>query len=276
VANNDWDVACYFDTLGSSSLYGWTTNNTLDDRYPSLFSDQGYSYISFQSDIGSGNFEVMFNNSTDYGGTWGGTIQNLSNDGAPDMYPRLHGFGSIVGVDYFHGYNQVFFNYSINNGQTGTWLGTPEILTDAASADTGIHACALLYTPQYYYATWEDARDMATDSIEIYSARRTAPIGIKENSSALRNNPLRTCPNPFANTTTIRFNLGQPTRVDLSIYDASGRIVRNLIRARAQAGDYTFTWNRKDDQGQTVPNGVYFGRLTTDHGTFTTNLILLK
>jgi len=276
VANNDWDIACYFDTLGSGSLYGWTTTNTLDDRYPSLFSDQGYSYISFQSDIGSGNFEVMFNNSTDYGGTWGGTIQNLSNDGAPDMYPRLHGYGSIIGVDYFHGYNQVFFNYSILNGQTGTWLGTPEILTDAASADTGIHACALLYTPQYYYATWEDARNMATDSIEVYACRRTAPIGIHENSSALNNNPLRALPNPFANSTTIRFNLDQPTRVDLSIYDASGRIVRNLIRTRAQAGDYSFTWDRKDYRGQTVPSGVYFGRLVTNRGTMTTNLILLK
>jgi hypothetical protein len=274
VANNDWDIACYFDTLGSGSLYGWSTSNALDDRYPSLFSNQGYAYIAYHADIGSGNFEIMFNNSTDYGGTWGGAMQNISNDGAPDLFPRLHGYGSIIGVDYFHGNNYVFYNYSVNCGQNGTWLATPEIVSDAATADTGEHACALLYTPTYYYAAWEDNRNLATDSIEIYTTRRVAPIGIAEHSSELKTNLLRAYPNPFANSTTIRFSLTHATPVDLSIYDAAGRIVRNLIHARAQTGDYAFAWDRKDRQGQIVPNGVYISRLVTDRGATTRSLIL--
>jgi len=274
--NGDWDVYWYHDTMGIWRLYGMYTSNPNNDRYPSVFGSQNYTYLAMQNDFGSGNDEILFDFSTDYGATWDASLQNLTNDGAPDQFPRLYGNSSTIGIDYFHGFNQVLYNYSVTNGQTGTWLTTPEIVTDAATADTGYHACALLYTTSYFHTAWEDSRNLATDSLDIFTSRRTTPIGIKENSGALKTNPLRAFPNPFANSTTIRFNLDRPTRVDLSIYDASGRIVRNLIRARAQAGDYAFTWNRKDDQGKTVPNGVYFGRLTTNHGAFNTNLILLK
>ena len=273
---SDWDIVWYLDTLnGSGNFYGWTTGNVNNDRYPSVYSTMGYSYLAIQSNNGGTDEEILFTNSTDYGATWD-AFQDLSNDGAPDVFPRVHGESSTIGCTWVHDNNQTFYNYSVNNGQSGTWQGSAEIVTDAATADTGYHCVALQYMPNYFHAAWEDNRNFATDSIEIITSRRTTPIGIKENSSALKTNPLRAFPNPFANTTTIRFNLGQPSRVDLSIYDASGRIVRNLIRARAQAGDYAFTWNRKDDQGKAVPNGVYFGRLVTNRGIMTTNLILLK
>jgi hypothetical protein len=273
---NDWDVVWYLDTLnGSGNFYGWATGNVNNDRFPSVFSSQGYSYLAIQSNNGGTDEEILLTNSTDYGASWD-AFQNLSNDGAPDVTPRVHGVGSTIGCAWIHGNNQTFFNYSINNGQPGTWQGSPEIVTTSATADTGYHCVALQYTPNYYYAAWEDTRNFATDSVEIYTSRRVAPIGVAENRTAMNQIPVRVSPNPTASTATIRFNLIRPSRVDLSIYDASGRLVRNLIRARAQAGDYAFTWNRKDDRGQTVPNGVYFGRLTTDSGVTTRNLILLK
>lgn len=273
---NDWDVVWYLDTLnGSGNFYGWATGNVNNDRFPSVFSSQGYSYLAIQSNNGGTDEEILFTNSTDYGASWA-AFQDLSNDGAPDVTPRVHGIGSTIGCAWIHGNNQTFFNYSINNGQPGTWQSSPEIVTTSATADTGYHCVALQYTPSYYYAAWEDTRNFATDSVEIYTSRRVAPIGVAENSTTMNQVPVRVSPNPAASTATIRFNLTRPTRVDLSIYDASGRLVRNLIRARAQAGDYAFTWNRKDDRGQTVPNGVYFGRLITDRGTTASNLILIK
>jgi hypothetical protein len=274
--NGDWDVYWYHDTMGIWRLYGMYTSNPNNDRYPSVFGTQNYTYLAMQNDIGSGNDEILFDFSTDNGAHWDASLQNLTNDGAPDQFPRLYGNGTTIGVDYFHGFNQVLYNYSVSNGQTGTWLTTPEIVTDAASADTGYHACALLYSPSYFYAAWEDSRNLAADSLDIFTSRRVTPIGVAENRTALNPAPVRVQPNPAASTATIRFNLTSPARVDLSIYDASGRLVRNLIRARAQAGAYAFAWDRKDDRGQAVPNGVYIGRLTTDRGASSSNLILIK
>jgi len=276
-AGSDWDVVCYLDTLnGSGNFYGWATSNTLDDRYPSVFSTAGRSYIAYQGDVGSGNLDILFNYSLDYGQNWAASMIDIAPEPEPEVYPRVSGYDSHVGVDYFFNANYVRFNYSVLYGQAGTWLPSGEFATDNTTASPGYHAAAIQYTPSYYYASWEDLRDYASDSINLYACRRVTPIGIDENSSAMKTDALRACPNPFANSTSIRFNLDHAARVDLSIYDASGRLVRNLIRARAQAGDYAFAWDRRDQQGQIVPNGVYFGRLITDRGTTTQNLILIK
>ncbi len=76
---NDWDVVFYLDTLnGSGNFYGWATANTLDDRYPSVYCTQGYAYVAIQSDVGSGNNDIIFNYSTDYGATWNGTLIDIT------------------------------------------------------------------------------------------------------------------------------------------------------------------------------------------------------
>ena len=63
--------------------------------------------------------------------------------------------------------------------------------------------------------------------------------------------------------------------MDLSVFDAAGRIVKNLIQARAQAGNYTFTWDRTDNAGRPVQSGVYFCRLTTTQGSSAKSLIVV-
>lgn len=273
---SDWDVVCYLDTLnGSGNLYGWSTSNTLDDRYPSVFANQGFDYFALQSDVGSGNLDIIFNYSTDYGQTWGTTLQDIAPEPEPEMYPRVSGFYSNVGVDYFFNTNYVRFNYSTLNGQSGSWQTSAEFVTNNASANTGYHGAGLVYTPSYYYASWEDLRTYSTDSIDIYAARRVTPIGVVENKSHRVTPALRVSPNPLRDRTNINFILAQTGSVDLSVFDAAGRIVKNLIQARAQAGNYTFAWDRTDNSGRSVQSGVYFCRLTTTQGSSATNLIVV-
>ncbi len=69
-------------------------------------------------------------------------------------------------------------------------------------------------------------------------------------------------PNPFAASTSIRFELSEPAHVTLTIYDLLGRKVRVLVDETHGPGRYTRTWNGTDEDGRTVPSGVYLYRMT--------------
>jgi hypothetical protein len=277
-AGGDWDVIWYHDTMGVYSLYGTYTTNPLDDRYPTLFADQEYAYIAFQGDIGGGNNEIFFDFSSDWGANWDPTLQNISNDGANEQYPRLHGFYDIIGCAYNHGYINVFYNYSIYNGQSGTWLTTAEIASSGATADTGYHCVGLLYTPSFYYCAWEDTRNMASDSVDIFIGRRVAPIGIYENNRKIvnANTMLVITPNPFNENTLISYGSTMSiNRSSLKIYDSEGRLVRELdIPANRKAG--VISWNGRDQKGTTLGAGVYFCELKVNDNCRTEKIVRVR
>ncbi len=66
-------------------------------------------------------------------------------------------------------------------------------------------------------------------------------------------------PNPSKNHCTIEYALPQTTTVQLTLYDASGRMVKTLINGPMNAGVYRCYLAGKD-----LPAGVYFLRLCAD------------
>jgi hypothetical protein len=83
-------------------------------------------------------------------------------------------------------------------------------------------------------------------------------------------------PNPFNPTTTISFDIGQPGRVDLRIYDVSGRLIRTLVSGELPSTRHTVEWDGRDDSGALASSGVYFYRLTTRDFDATKKMLLLK
>lgn len=76
------------------------------------------------------------------------------------------------------------------------------------------------------------------------------------------------CPNPFKESTVIRYALPHQATVRLCVYDVSGRVVKVLVDSQGiQAGQHAAEWNGRNDGGQTVASGVYFYRL--EAGTLT-------
>jgi hypothetical protein len=64
-------------------------------------------------------------------------------------------------------------------------------------------------------------------------------------------------PNPFARTTAINYALPVESKVDLSIFDISGRLVRTLVDGMRTPGCYTTQWDGTDMQGRQAGPGVY-------------------
>ena len=83
-------------------------------------------------------------------------------------------------------------------------------------------------------------------------------------------------PNPFNPSTPIAFRLVDMTRADLSIYDVRGRRVRSLIDRVLPAGEHTFVWDGKNDEGEKVGSGSYFYRLVANEEMITRRMVVAK
>jgi hypothetical protein len=83
-------------------------------------------------------------------------------------------------------------------------------------------------------------------------------------------------PNPFNPSTVIPFSIEKAGRVQLAVYDATGRRVRTLVDEHRGANDYSIEWDGRDDGSRPVGSGVYFVRLVANGTTQTTKVTLLK
>jgi hypothetical protein len=68
-------------------------------------------------------------------------------------------------------------------------------------------------------------------------------------------------PNPFNPATKISFVVNRDNLVQLNVYNIRGEKVRTLIQDRLPQNEYVFTWDGKNDAGQSVASGNYFARL---------------
>jgi hypothetical protein len=71
-------------------------------------------------------------------------------------------------------------------------------------------------------------------------------------------------PNPFALTTQIHYRLPSTGHVRLSIYDVTGRQVKQLVNEEQPGGSYLAIWDATDADGSPVTSGVYFYALSVD------------
>lgn len=90
---------------------------------------------------------------------------------------------------------------------------------------------------------------------------------------------LRNFPNPFNSSTKIFFSLPkefEKERINLSIYDLSGRLVKELLNKEVNSPYNFVSWDSRNQYGSLVPSGNYFYRVTAGGQSQTGKLILLK
>jgi hypothetical protein len=57
---------------------------------------------------------------------------------------------------------------------------------------------------------------------------------------------------------TVHFGLAKADRVEVKVYDVTGRLVKSLADRNFNAGEHSLVWDGTNDQGRTVSRGVYF------------------
>ena len=83
-------------------------------------------------------------------------------------------------------------------------------------------------------------------------------------------------PNPFNPSTTIPFSLDADGHVELSVYDAAGRLIRILESGHFTAGMHETRWDGVSGRGRSAASGVYFLRMVSGGRASTRKIVLLR
>ncbi|MBK7684518.1 MAG: T9SS type A sorting domain-containing protein [Bacteroidetes bacterium] len=79
-------------------------------------------------------------------------------------------------------------------------------------------------------------------------------------------------PNPFNQTTTIKYNVPEnATLVNIIIFDANGNVLKTLVNETKSVGDYEIVFNGLD-----LSNGVYFYQVNIGNVVGTKKMIKME
>jgi hypothetical protein len=101
-------------------------------------------------------------------------------------------------------------------------------------------------------------------------------------------------PNPFTKSTNIVFTVpgtrtysigengekntvsAEKKRVNLRVYDVTGRLVKRIIDGERDAGYYNIGWSGRDKRGREVSSGIYFYSLRVGDNSSVRKMVLMK
>lgn len=147
-------------------------------------------------------------------------------------------------------------------------------------------------TSKEYIEFLRDANETNTLGDELYAAwvnqGRAAPVTMASAAMLLSQTGLpgdtpaavfalqQNAPNPFNPSTRIEYSLAAAGSVRLSVLDAQGRLVAELVNDIQSAGVHAAEWQGRDAAGRPVASGVYLYRLEAEGRTATRKMLLLK
>jgi thermitase len=86
---------------------------------------------------------------------------------------------------------------------------------------------------------------------------------------------LQNRPNPFGQSTALRFDLPAPSHVRLEVFDMQGRRVRRLADGPYEAGRWSVDWDGTGEAGQVIRSGVYLYRIEAGRFRSQRKMVLL-
>lgn len=83
-------------------------------------------------------------------------------------------------------------------------------------------------------------------------------------------------PNPFNPTVTIRYGITNPGLAKLSVYNIKGQLVKELFSGQREVGNYSISWDGKDNNMRSTTSGTYFLRLDVSGKKYVKKIIQMK
>ena len=161
---------------------------------------------------------------------------------------------------------------SSGEGQTVTFSvspadGTVSLSTTSATTDSNGQAQTTLRTGSGLSGENQEAILALEQLLSLLTPKQTALLA--------------NYPNPFNPETWIPYHLANDTDVQISIYNISGALVRQLDLGHQRPGDYTNRsraeyWDGRNGSGERVASGVYFYTLSADTFRATRKMLIGK
>jgi hypothetical protein len=83
-------------------------------------------------------------------------------------------------------------------------------------------------------------------------------------------------PNPFATRTEFSCTVPARMMVSLAVFDVTGRRVRTLIDHEVDVGQHKLAWDGTDEEGRSMPSGVYYLTMRAGGGERTRMVALVR
>ncbi|MFH0893124.1 MAG: C25 family cysteine peptidase [Bacteroidota bacterium] len=148
-----------------------------------------------------------------------------------------------------------FLKFNVDGVEKGSWSGEEGWARAAYPIATGSHTYLWSYVKDYSVANGSDAAWVDY----IIFPPMNGPIGIEDNNSVAA---FGFYPNPANGSAMITFDLKTTGNVNIDLYDATGRTIKNLWSESTAAGDHQIMV----DVSALSP-GIYFCRLITENGS---------
>jgi hypothetical protein len=102
------------------------------------------------------------------------------------------------------------------------------------------------------------------------------PVAVTPPSAPTTVRLLPAWPNPTRGRVFLRLEIPRREPVSIGIFDLTGRRLRNLAEGGLEPGIHTLEWDAKDDDGRTLPAGVYFCAVNVGTDRFRRTIILVR
>jgi hypothetical protein len=99
---------------------------------------------------------------------------------------------------------------------------------------------------------------MDNNGVEVHYG----PVNVSTGKTGIAFRLYNNAPNPFANMTTLRYDISKSATVELRIYDLAGRMIRRIGAGDIPAGSHTLAWDGRDATGKTCSAGIYTAVMT--------------
>jgi len=267
-------------TLGANTLTVTSTSNASPSRYvvtggggalrhPSVGSTQTFF------PVGSGGYAPVWVTNS-------GAVDPISVSVSPDADPAPYG-----------GRVKVRWNITeevVGGGTYTLQFGWTSSLMDAAFASDMPNSARIFslvdtteagtgnYTTQFATQPYSVARGGIAALGPFAVGRFSNTTGVEEASNGVPTEFLlrQNYPNPFNPSTIIRYSVPVSSIVKVTIYNTLGMKVRSLVNTVQDAGNYSVTWDGKDEHNGHVSSGVYFYRLETRAGNLLRKMTLVR
>ncbi len=221
---------------------------------------------------------------------WGGTgAVLLPVDATYKSYPRAGAVGDGCMVFYADepggGFNQDrLLGMMLDGDGNQVWPGSPILVSSVLSSKSRLPLA--IADAGNAIILWEDSRNGTPDvygqSVNIDGTLGVEPVAVEGGDTT----PQPTLPdafhvydaypNPFNPLTTLAFDLPVASRVEVRVYDVSGRLVRTLLARDLPADHYQVRWDGTDDTGRRQPSGGYLFQVRTPQRVQTRTMMMVK
>lgn len=188
-------------------------------------------------------------------------VLDISDPTDPDLFSMIPLDAAAMGVTYFGGFLYVAHStggisaYDVTDPAAPLWYGSHDSPGSA-----------------YEVIGWDDNHILLCDtySLEIYSQEVVGIIsrpGLQPTAFSFEGN----YPNPFNASTSLAFSTPVAGSVQVTVYDAMGRLVAVPFEGMLPSGEHRLNFN-----GNELASGTYITTITSPWGQQTRRMVLLK